>query len=142
MILKGGIDLMQTKKVFLHHPSTLRSTNNYLTGTTSKFPKNCSMGRIWLLSSSGKMVALVSLISKLPQSCLPPVQFLLQSSHSSLVCSLFSFPSSPSRSGDSEHRVLPGDRWHSQMMQEPLLRDPPVWLSPQSAELLSGAEFF
>lgn len=111
-----------------------------LTCTASKFPKNCSTGRIWLLSSSGKMFLLVSSQSMSSDSCLSKMPFTLQLSKSSPILSSFSLPSCPSSSGDAEHLLLPADWWHSQLMRESLSRGPSALLWPLTTELLSAAE--
>ncbi|KAG7252396.1 hypothetical protein CRUP_008095 [Coryphaenoides rupestris] len=104
-------------------PSTTR-----LTCMASRFPKNCSTGRIWLLSSSGKMPPPHTPPPSLPppisssspfsrrQLTLqpPPAAGLLPPPSSS--SSSFSLPSCGS--GEAEQRVLSGPHWHSQTMRD------------------------
>lgn len=105
-----------------------------LTCTVSRFPKNCSTGRIWLLSSSGKMLLPISSQSMSSGSCLSEVSLASHPCRSSSSLSSFSLPSGPRGSGDAEHLVLLA-WWHSQVMWERLSRPSSALPSPLSPDV-------
>lgn len=106
-------------RVFEHTIMPNLEEKKHLTWTTSMFPKNCSTGRIWLLSSSGKRVLRFSSQSMCSVSGLSQVSCAAQLLSSSVLSS-FSLPSCPSGSGEAEH-LLPAADWrHSQAIRDNL----------------------